>query len=1116
MKTILIPIFTLILVSCSKPTKFQPVPSEYSGVNFENSIIETDSLNLLTYEYLYNGGGVGIGDFNNDGLQDIFFAGNQVLSRAYLNNGNFRFTDITERFEGLANNQWYSGVSVADINGDGLTDIYLTSTGNSDPEKCRNRLWINMGIGKDGMPSFKEMAGVYGIDDPGPSVAAVFFDYNLDGDLDLYVLNSSETERMNTSYFTKITDGSAKNNDRLYRNNGDGTFSDVTIQAGIVYEGYGLGVAVGDVNKDHYPDIYVSNDYITNDLLYINQQDGTFKNEIGKYLSYQTRSSMGNDMADINNDGNPDILTLDMLPESYAKRKQTINGFSYIYYLNDQKFGYEHQYIRNMLHVHNGFMDGEMVPFSEVGQMFGISRTDWSWSGQFADFDNDGDRDLIVTNGYPRDLTDKDWLSFMARNKNSGISQLEIVKMMPQVKIPNIIFENNNGSRFDRKVGWLPDIPSYSYGGAYADLDNDGDLDYVVNNLNDKAFILRNYLCEKSKKDLNSARIKLKGKGNNTQAIGATIEIWSGIGYQFAENFLTRGYASSVEPVIHFGLGKYHEIDSLRVTWPSTGRISLLKDLQAGTLIEIDENNSIIPAVKPTGINRQGAIFERCDTLLDYTHEQTDFADFFLSQKIIPHKFSQIGPCMAKGDINNDGLEDIIIGSTNLSPTTLFLRKGAGFEKKEIKGLTFSKDYTESDLSILDIDNDGDNDVIAVAGGYENKKESEKQENLYIAVAAGYDSRNEKNFRHMLYENRVDSFKKIQLPVPSFLASVIRPCDFNHDGSIDLFIGARVKRGAFPYSSPSWLILNNNGELSVNSSSKLELGMVTDAIWTDFDTDGWEDLLVVREWDTPAILKNNQGKELVLQKFEELESLSGLWYSVVKGDFDRDGDDDYILGNLGENNQFDLHADFSLGLYVIDFELDGVIDPLMTGFWPDQNGRMTEYPVNYLDELIEQSTYFQNRFKNYTSFSQSSIEDIIDANLKKRIQGKLVVNTLSSCILWNDNGKMRWEKLPRELQTAPISRMVVKDLNDDSWPDVIAGGNDYSWEVSTGYFDALKGVVMINKKDGKGFNILSPPQSGLLLNGMVGSLIYFDDSLSLLVAGMNRKRVVVYKHRIMN
>ncbi len=1033
--------------------------------------------------------GVGIGDLNNDGLQDIVFAGNQVSSRVYLNSGNFRFRDITSNFKGLSNDQWYSSVTLVDINSDRWLDVYLTSTADSLGVKSKNRLWVSNGSNGTDAPLFTEMAGTYGIDEDGQSVSAGFFDYDRDGDLDLYVLNNTLTKRINTFYRPKIKDGSALNNDQLYRNNGN-SFSNVTVDAGIVFEGFGLGLAMGDVNKDNFPDIYISNDYISNDLLYINQGNGTFKNEIRKYMSYQTKSSMGNDMADVNNDGNPDMYTLDMMPEDYSKKKQTINGFSYRYYVNDEKYDFEHQFLRNMLHMHNGFINGEMIPYSEVGQMAGIYQTDWSWSPLFADYDNDGDKDLIVANGYPRDMTDKDWTRYQAAVFGSVASAEHVINMAPAVKVPNIAFENT-GNLFVKTDNWLPAVPSYSYGAAFADLDNDGDLDYVTNNLDDEAFVLRNFTVEKSGKKSGFIRIRLLGKEGNTMAIGAKVELWSNGKYQFQEHFLSRGYASSVDPVVHFGLAGDDVIDSIRVIWPATGYSTTVINVPANQTIDINEKDSRSSPVPKISAVSKALLYENADGLLDYVHEQHDFIDFFLPQNIIPHKFSQIGPVMAKGDLNMDGNEDIITGSTNSQPTRVFLRSGEGFKESRIEGLSTVKEFSESDIAVFDLDNDGDNDVVAVAGGYENRDEDE--------------------YCHFVYRNNNGVFIRSPLPVPHFPASVVRPFDFDHDGDMDIFVGSRVKKGMFPYANHSWFIKNSEGELAVLPWSRLNLGMVTDAIWSDYDNDGWEDLLIAREWNSLVILKNMEGKELVPQILPELEENHGLWYSLAAGDFDLDGDDDYIAGNLGENHRFNISSKYPMNLYAIDFDLDGIIDPLTTAFWKDPHGRMTEYPVNYLDELWAQSTYFQKTFGNYAQFSYSSVDSILTESMLKKLDFKLFVTNTSSCILWNDSGRFRIEKLPRALQVSPVTKMIVSDFNNDSLPDVLVAGNDYTYDIATGYYDANKGLILSGKGKLKSFEVLTPSKSGILLQGMVESLLYFDGEYPLVVAGINRSKVRVFR-----
>lgn len=1084
-------LFAFFLMSCSEKPRFELLDSAHTGVTFVNRVAETDTLHVLSFEYIYNGAGVGIADLNNDGLQDLVFTANQVAPVIYLNEGDFRFSDISSSFEGLDNGQWYSGVTFVDINNDGWTDVYLTCTAFEEPGRNRNRFFINLGIQDNGTLAFTDKAEEYGIDDDSFTVHAAFFDYDLDGDLDLYLMNNFVNDRLSASYREKVIDGTAASNDDLYRNNGDGTFTNVTIESGILYEGFGLGLALGDVNKDGYPDIYVSNDYVANDVLYMNQGDGTFKNEIATYMSYQSKSSMGNDMADINNDGYPDMYTLDMLPEYYYKKKQTINGWGYIYFTNDAKYGYEHQFLRNMLHMHNGLAHDEIVPYSEVGQMLGIYATEWSWSPLFADYDNDGDKDLIVSNGYPVDMTDKDWTNYKVEVLFSVADEQHVINRAPAVKAYNHVYENRGDFSFVKKRDgeWFDEIRSFSYGAAFADLDNDGDLDYVTNNLNDEAFIYRNRTVENSKGSSNFLRIKLKGWGNNTFAYGAKVELWSGGEYQFQEHFLSRGYISSVDPVVHFGLKDRTIVDSIRITWPVSGEISRLAGVDVNQLVEVVETD---PEPSRTNLSDPSACelpFTRVNGALDYLHQQDDFVDFHYSQNIIPHKFSQIGPRMQQGDLNQDGKADIIIGATNTLPTTVFLGDDTGFKESEIAGLTGPRVFSESDFAIDDFDRDGDNDLVALAGGYENREE---------------------DYVHYLYEYHNGSFHRTELPIPPFPASVVRSFDFDHDGDLDLFIGARIKMMMYPFANDSWILINDSGSFHAENTMNFNVGMVTDALWSDFDGDGWEDLLIAREWNSISVLKNINGQQFQSQILPEIDSMHGIWYSITAADFDQDGDPDYILGNLGENHRFNISHRYPLTTYAFDLDLNGTLDPISTGYWRDQHDVIREYPINYMDELLGQSSYFAGKYKNYTEFSYATIEEMLDSTMLKRIDYTFHVNTASSYILWNHEDGFRWEKLPTPVQLSPLKKSIVHDFNRDGYPDVLLAGNDHTYDIGTGYYDANKGIILLSKDNQPLSKLISPRQSGLVLHGMVESLLFMEGDTPYIIAGMNRSGVQVY------
>lgn len=1084
---------TILCFSCKKEkTRFEKLESSYTGIHFANSILEKDSFNIMHNEYMYNGGGVGVGDLNLDGLPDLIFTGNKVASRIYLNRGDMHFEDITETAIGLDSSQWISGVAMADVNADGLVDLYFTSTTSRNPELRKNQLWIHQGMDTQGKPKFENKAAEYGLDDTGYGVHAAFLDYDLDGDLDVYILNNITNREVPTNYRPKIIDGSAQNNDKLYRNNGNGKFEDVTIHAGIVYEGFGLGLAIGDVNKDGYPDIYVSNDYVANDILYINQKNGTFKNMTKDLVSYQSRFSMGNDMADINNDAFQDIMTTDMMPESYGRKKQTINGNSYNNYVYNEKYGYEPQYVRNMLHVHNGLTNGEMIPYSEIGQMAGIFQTEWSWSPLFADYDNDGDKDLLVTNGFPKDLTDKDFTNYKAQVYGYLVGDYDIIPKIPIVKVSNYAFENTGNLRFrDVTKGWGMSIPSFSNGAAFSDLDNDGDLDYITSNINDPAFVYRNHTMELNPEKHHFLKIKLLGTQPNTQGLGAKVSVWTKNGQQYFEQFLSRGYISSIDPVIHTGLDTISTIDSVVVIWPGHKARSVIYRVNADQMIEIKQSEA--KSLPDSWLWPQDAqpLFRAQNDIINYTHLQSDYIDFFQMQNILPHKFSQAGPCMAKGDINGDSTEDLIVGGNLESATAVYLQRNGQLIRADIPGLTDMPACLQTDMILVDIDNDQDLDLLSVSGGYANEKESD--------------------YRHILYRNQKGKFVAEDLPCDPFIASVVRQADIDNDGDKDIFIGSRVKRSAYPTSSPSVILINENGKFSKEKIIVLDLGMTTDAQWADLNQDGWMDLMVSREWNTPMLLLNQKGTAFLPDASLQKPEYSGLWYSVLTGDFDKDGDSDIVLGNLGQNHRFTISPQYPLRTYALDIDNNGQLDPITAGYWPDSTGAMKEYPVNYLDELAAQSPFFRKKFTSYTQFSKCTMEEILQGlNVEK--SSMPAITTTSSAILWNEGEKgFQWQELPAWTQVAPIKKMISSDVNNDGLQDIIMAGNDHSYDVSTGNFDACRGLVLLNQGNQK-FDVIRSGQSGLNLTGQAESMMEFKlNQVSYLFVAINRKSIKTFQ-----
>ena len=1083
----------LVIWSCAQqdPARFERLDPKETGISFVNEIIEKDSFNILHNEYMYNGGGVGVGDLNNDGLQDLVFTGNKISSRIYLNKGDFRFQEITDRFKGINGKQWISGVVVVDINADGWKDVYLTSTMSDDPELRRNQLWLNEGLAGDGLPTFREAAAEFGIDDRGHSMHAAFFDFDLDGDLDLYILNNVISKEVPTNYRPKLVDGSSPNNDHFYENMGDGTFRDITLKAGITIEGYGLGIAIADFNKDLYPDLYISNDYISNDILYLNQRNGTFKNVSETYLSHQSRFSMGNDAADVNNDGNPEIITMDMMPEDYFRKKQTINGNSYYVYFNNLKYGYQNQYIRNMFHVHNGFVDTVMLPFSEQAQMSGVYQTEWSWSPLFADYDNDGDKDLLVTNGFPMDLTDKDFTNYKAEYFGSLITEEQLLARIPIVKVSNYAFENKGSLKFENVTeSWGMKIPSFSNGASFTDLDNDGDLDYVVNNINDPAFIYKNHTLDGESKNSNWIRLDIKGEGSNPEAIGAFAEVWSGGSYQFLEKHLSRGYISSVEPILHFGLGSVTSVDSIRITWPHPGKTLVLRNPKVNGVVTANLDQAQEKKLARF-MNTIAPIFSKTDDVINYHHNETDYVDFFQGQAVIQHKFSMVGPVMRSGDLDGDGKEEILVAAGFGYPSEGFALKNGGFVNTNISGWSGERITQVADLLIADLDKDGDNDIVEISGGY-----SQEDASKYI---------------HSFYRNTNGRFTREDLPLPSFVGSVVRSDDFDKDGDLDLFIGQRVERRNFPFAGSSWLLINEGVTFKPVS---FPLDMVTDAAFTDVDADGWKDVIVARELNTPAWLRNQEGRGFALAERPEWSKAHGFWESVTIADLDQDGSEDIILGNLGDNHRFTISEQFPFSVYGVDLDKNGVVDPVCTSFWKDKEGVMQEYPINYMDELFAQSPFFRKLFTSYTTFSYTPMSGIYQTDTINRNKVRYA-NFTKSVILWNQKGKLIMQELPTVLQNTPLTRTLFFDFDRDGVKELLVTGNDHSFDVSTGNYDAGRGMILSSSKDRK-LDVLPPSVTGLSIMGQVRSLSMVHIPEPVLLVGVNRKPTVAYRLKSSN
>ncbi|MDQ3534746.1 MAG: VCBS repeat-containing protein [Bacteroidota bacterium] len=1066
---ILFSIIIFISSGCGKKenTLFQLVSPDHSGIHFTNEIFENDTLNILNQEYIYNGGGIAVGDFNNDGLPDLYFTGNMVSNKLYLNNGNFIFEDITEIAGVSAENKWCSGVTVVDINQDGWLDIYVSVTLKKDSVSRKNLLYINKGLNENGIPTFKESAAKYGIDDVGHTTQAAFFDYDNDGDLDLYLLTNIIDTSVPTNYKKKNTSGTAINNDRLYRNNGDNTFTNVSMEAGILYEGFGLGITISDINMDGWPDIYIANDYISNDLLYINNQDGTFSNKIADYIKHQSYSSMGTDVVDINNDGLVDIIAVDMLPENNQRKKQMIGPSNYITYINNDLYGFEHQYVRNTLQLNRGISPKGHPTFSEIGQLSGVYQTDWSWTPLVADFDNDGYRDIIITNGFPKDVTDRDFATYVSGPAGLVASKMQLQDSIPIVKISNYAFRNNGDLTFtDKTTDWGLNIPSFSNGAVYVDLDNDGDLDIVINNINDKAFVYKNQTINNQDDSFNYIRINFEGTIPNSKGIGTKVFIhYNGI-KQYFEQSLTRGYLSSIEDVAHFGIGNNEVIDSIQILWPDN-KYQLLVNIPANQVLKIRQKDAVeIPSKDfyENQIVSESFLMKEVSKEhgIQFKHDEEDKIDFNL-QRTLPHKYTQLGPGIAVADINGDGLEDFYVGGAAGKTGIFFIQDQEGNFINSLEPINPEGVKPEEDMGILffDANNDGYPDLYIVSGSYEFSKGSEKlQDRLYINNGKG----------------KFELDKKA-LPENFINGSCVKAADFDKDGFLDLFVGGRVVPGEYPLPAKSSILRNMNGKFTDVTSEVCpelqNLGMVTDAIWTDFDNDGQIDLIVVGEWMPVTFFKNENGKFKNITSSTGIASKKGWWNSIVAADFDNDGDIDYVVGNLGLNTNYKASEEQPLYVYAKDFDQNGSMDAILAMYLKSEEGEMKLFPMHSRDDLISQMVSFRKKFPKYKDYGNADMKDVLSS---AELEGALIMEATHFASSYLENkggGKFEIKELPIEAQFAPIFGMLAEDCDNDGNMDLLLVGNNYATEVFTGRHDAFTGLYL--KNDGSG-NFVPQPQ----------------------------------------
>lgn len=1051
---------------------FELVQPSASGLQFSNNITESFQNNILINSYLYNGGGVAVLDANNDGLPDLYFSATQEPNKLFLNKGNLQFEDITSKAGVASPGGVKTGVTVVDINADGYQDIYVCRSGMQPTPERANQLFIN-----NGNLTFTEKAAEFGLADRSASNHANFFDYDLDGDLDVYLLNhpvafgevNRASVRQEKGEYVRNTDPKDEwESDKLFRNDG-GKFTDVSQQAGIRNRAWGLSVTVADFNSDGYPDIFVGNDYIEPDLLYINSplEGGgrKFTNQNEQYFRHTSNHTMGVDIADFNNDALVDVVALDMIAEDNQRQKELMTTMINDRYVNLVKFHYGHQVMRNMLQLNTGAQPGHGAVFSDIGNMAGVSNTDWSWSPLLADLDNDGLKDLYITNGYRRDISNLDYLNYTVDSvmKMGGITPKnfktmdDYLKLVPSTPLRNYLFKNVDGLSFKNvSYDWGLGQNSYSNGSAYADLDQDGDLELIVNQIHGDVLLYKNLSA--GKPGSNWLQVKLMGSPQNPAGTGAKVRIQAGGQLQYLEMTPTRGFFSSSEHLLHFGLGNAASVDKLEIRWPD-GKVQQVPNIPANQRLTLKYADAA-PG-KWEQLPQPKAIFQTATNLgIDFTHREDDFMDFN-RERLLPHKFSNLGPSIATADVNGDGREDFFVGGARDQAGALFLQQANGtFQRGTAAAFEVDKAFEDMGCAFFDADGDQDPDLYVVSGG-----------STYDANSANYQDRLYLNDGKGIFAKAPNG----SLPTITSSGACVTPFDFDKDGDLDLFVGGLVTPGVYP-TPPQSLVLQNNGGKFTEVGPQVapgfsKLGMVNDLIWADLDGDKSEELIAVGEWLPVTVFKNAGGKlENATAQFG-LENTQGWWNCATAADFDGDGDTDLVAGNLGLNSRLKASAEQPLRLFANDFDKNGSMDPVLAYY---NGGKL--YPLPLRDLMIKQMPFLKKKFVFHSAYGKATMAEVFpkaDLDAAQQLEAK----TFATTYFENQNGKLVARPLPTLAQFAPCNHLLAEDLNADGHLDLMLAGNSYSPEVETGRYDAGNGLVLIG--DGKGgFQPITGAQSG--------------------------------------